>query len=44
MNGSKDIKALELSYLLERKDKTLEDCMTNVDEVKLLCQTILKKG
>jgi len=43
MMGSKDLKALELSYLLLKEDNALEDYFTNIDELTLLCNKILEK-
>lgn len=43
ISGSKDIKALELSYLLKIESETLEDLFLNVEEVKELIEIILHK-
>ncbi|MBK7682257.1 MAG: ATP-dependent endonuclease [Bacteroidetes bacterium] len=43
LNGSKDIKALELSYLLQVETENIEDLILHLDEVKQLIETILKK-
>lgn len=43
LSGSKDMKALELSYLLKTESETLEDLFLNVEEVKELIEIILKK-
>jgi len=43
ISGSKDIKALELSYLLKIESETLEDLFLNVEEVKELIEIILYK-
>ena len=43
MSGSKDLKALELSYLLQKEDKKIEDYFLNIEEIKLLCEKIVSK-
>jgi len=42
-NSSKDLKALELSYLIPLETNKLEDLIINVEEVKELVEVILKK-
>ena len=41
--GSKDTKALQLSYVLNDPDTVIEDYLLHVHEIKLLCQFILHK-
>ena len=43
LEGGKDLKALELSYLLQVETENIEDLILHLDEVKLLVETILKK-
>lgn len=43
IQGSKDIKALELSYLLQLEKERLDDLMLHVDEIALLVECILHK-
>lgn len=43
LTGSKDIKALQLSYTLNEDEQTLEHHMTNIEEIKELVGYILKK-
>jgi len=42
-NSSKDLKALELSYLIPLETNKIEDLIINVEEVKELVEVILKK-
>lgn len=43
ISGSKDIKALELSYLLKIESEKIEDLFLNIEEVKELTEIILHK-
>lgn len=43
INGSKDLKALELSYLLPLEEETLESLMLHTEEIKELVEIIIKK-
>lgn len=43
MAGSKDIKALRLSYLLNDENEDIETFMTHLPEIQELCSYILKK-
>jgi len=43
INGSKDLKALELSYLIPLEGETLENLMLNIEEIKELVEIIIKK-
>jgi predicted ATP-dependent endonuclease of OLD family len=40
--GSKDIKALELSYLLQSETQEINELFLHIDEIKLLTELILK--
>jgi len=42
LTGSKDIKALELSYFLQIETENIEDLFLHIDEVKQLVETIMK--
>lgn len=41
--GSKDLKALELSYLLQVETEKIEDLLLHTDEISLLVETILAR-
>lgn len=41
LSGSKDIKALELSYLLQGEAQTIDELFLHIDEIKLLVNLIL---
>lgn len=43
MQGSKDIKALRLSYILQEQNLALSDYFKHVDEITKLCEYILEK-
>lgn len=43
MSGSKDLKALALSYLLQKEDKKIGDYFLDTEEIKLLCDKIVSK-
>lgn len=42
LSGSKDMKALELSYLLKKESELVEDLLINLDEIRDLTKIILK--
>lgn len=43
LTGSKDLKALELSYLLQVETEKIEDLLLHTDEIALLIETILAR-
>ena len=43
LTGSKDLKALELSYLLQVETEKIEDLLFHTDEITLLVKTILAR-
>jgi putative ATP-dependent endonuclease of the OLD family len=44
LTGSKDIKALRLSYILNEDEHTIENYMTHIEEISELVSYILKKS
>ncbi|OJW76351.1 hypothetical protein [Spirosoma sp. 48-14] len=44
LSGSKDIRALELSYLLQNENETLESLFLHIEEIKELAKLIVKKS
>ncbi|MHA8088284.1 hypothetical protein [Aquirufa sp. Wall-65K1] len=42
LSGSKDIKALELSYLLQSETQDINELFLHMNEIKLLIELILK--
>jgi putative ATP-dependent endonuclease of OLD family len=43
INGSKDIKALELSYIISDEKVNLKDYIKHIGEIKILCNKLLDK-
>lgn len=43
LTGSKDMKALRLSYILQDPETKIEDYLKHIDEITALCRCILKK-